>query len=75
MLRSRELAASESLGAVSKFAHQPVSFQRELKLTGISRFGPLAGGAEEPEREEPRSSQGPNLLLVHDWLQGIRGNA
>ncbi len=34
-------AAPESLGADSKFAHQPVSFQCEVKLSNISRSGPL----------------------------------
>lgn len=34
-------AAPESLRADSKFAHQPVSFQCEVKLANISRSGSL----------------------------------
>lgn len=40
-------AAAESLRADSKFAHQPVSFQCEVKLSNISRSGPFEGGVTQ----------------------------
>lgn len=40
LLQQRE-KKSQSLRADSKFAHQPLSFQCEVKLSNISRSGPL----------------------------------
>lgn len=40
-------AAAESLRADSKFAHQPVSFQCEVKLSNMSRSGPFEGGVTQ----------------------------